>query len=74
MELLKEISRHGFTGKYIPPQIHRKPFEDNSVALHMVTMHKMRPRTKKINQVYHHFRSYVSSGESVVHAISTNDQ
>ena len=74
MELLKEINHHGFTGKYIPPQIHCKAFEDNSGALHMATIHKIRPRTKHINQVYHHFRSYVRSGEIVVHAISTVDQ
>ena len=74
MELLKEINSHGFTGNYIPPQIHCKAFEDNSGALHMANIHKMRPRTKHINQVYHHFRSHVRSGEIVVHAISTVDQ
>ena len=49
-------------------------FEDNSGALHMAKFHKMRPRTKHINQVYHHFRSHVRDGKISIHAISTTDQ
>ena len=40
----------------------------------MATVHKLRPRTKHINQVYHHFRSHVRDGSITVHAISTTEQ
>ena len=49
-------------------------FEDNSSALELAKLPKMRPCTKHINICYHHYREYVRQGEIKIHAINTNDQ
>jgi hypothetical protein len=74
MELLKEIRHHGIDVQYIPPQVHCKVFEDNSGAIELARLPKIRPRTKHINNTYHHFREYVARGEIQVLAIATEDQ
>ena len=51
-----------------------KAFEDNSGALELARAPKMRPRTKHINLVYHHFREYVHRKEIIIHPIRTDDQ
>ena len=74
MNLLKELEQHGFKGEYEAPKVHCKAFEDNSGALELAKAPKMRPRTKHINLVYHHFRSYVLSQAISIHAIDTSNQ
>jgi hypothetical protein len=74
MDLLEEIRSYGLAKEYIPAKVYCKAFEDNSGALEMATVHKIRPRTKHINNVYHHFREHVRSGRITVHAISTKEQ
>ena len=74
MDLLKEIRDYGFARDYIPAKVYCKAFEDNSAALEMATVHKMRPRTKHINNIYHHFREHVRDGSITIHAISTTEQ
>lgn len=72
---VKELHDSGF--KMINtsmPQVHCKAFEDNSGALEMATVHKMRPRTKHLNIKYHHFREAVDNGEVSVHRVSTQEQ
>lgn len=72
---VKELHEHGF--KMInttTPRIHCKAFEDNSGALEMATVHKMRPRTKHLNIKYHHFREAVDNGEVSVHRVDTTEQ
>ena len=49
-------------------------FEDNSGALELARLPKMRPRTKHINQSYHHFREHVEKQEIIVQATPTEDQ
>eukprot|EP00957_Ditylum_brightwellii_P087858 6690782-Ditylum_brightwellii.AAC.1 len=44
-----------------------KVFEDNSGALELARVPKMRPRTKHINIVMHHFRSYVR--QKLIHVL-----
>ena len=76
MNLLQELKDEGFTVTSPIPKIHCKAFEGNSGALELAKTPKMRPRTKHINIVYHHFRSFVK-GENPkisVHAIGTLDQ
>ena len=73
MELLKEMRSLGFTITTATPQVHCRVFEDNSGALTMATVHKLRPRTKHINIKFHHFRSYVDSGEVSIHPIASDD-
>ena len=80
MNLLKEFKEREF--KIIgdgQAKILCKVFEDNSGAVELANVPKMRPRTKHINLVYHHFRSRVKthsnpSGDVTVEHIDTLDQ
>ena len=74
MELHQELCTHGFNFTAIQLTIHCKVFEDNSGALEIATVHKMRPRTKHINTQYHHFRQYVEQGHIAIITIATEDQ
>ena len=74
MNILKELEDKGFKGGDKLPEIHCKAFEDNSGALELAQTPKMRPRTKHINLVYHHFRSYVLNKDITIHAIDTENQ
>ena len=51
-----------------------KAFEDNTGALELAKVPKMRPRTKHINIKYHHFRDHVQQGTIKVEHVSTDDQ
>ena len=73
---MQELKDEGFIDANPIPQIHCTAFEDNSGALELARTPKMRPRTKHINIVYHHFRSFVKGDNPKisVHAIGTLDQ
>ena len=71
---MKEDQENGLQVKDIPPRVHCTVFEDNSGALELARMPKMRPRTKHINQAFHHFREYVERQEIVVKATPTEEQ
>jgi Reverse transcriptase (RNA-dependent DNA polymerase) len=73
MNMLKEMRTHGFNIPSAKAKVHCRVFEDNSGALEMATVHKMRPRTKHINIKYHHFRSHVDSGSISIHKVDTAD-
>ena len=51
-----------------------KVFEDNPGALELARIPKIRPRTKHINLIYHHFREYVRRREIIIHHVGTDDQ
>jgi len=51
-----------------------KVFEDNSSALEIATVHKVRPQTKHLNVQFHHFRHHVNTGQITIHPIDTNEQ
>jgi hypothetical protein len=74
MDLIQETRSHGFEFPFAPAKVHCKAFEDNSGALEMAQMHKLRPRTKYIvNVKYHHFQAHI--GKTVtIHKIDTKDQ
>jgi Reverse transcriptase (RNA-dependent DNA polymerase)/GAG-pre-integrase domain len=74
MRLITELADAGFDFPVEVPQVHCKVFEDNSGALEMARVPKMRPRTKHMNLKYHHFREAVQDGKVSIHAISTHDQ
>jgi hypothetical protein len=74
MQLVKEIKDKGLAMYSDVPKVYCKAFEDNSGALEIARTHKMRPRTKHINLVYHHFRSFVKKGLVVIWPIKTEDQ
>ena len=74
MGILKEATEHGVRINNLPPRIHCTVFEDNSGALELARLPKMRPRTKHINQSYHHFREHVERQEIQVQATPTEEQ
>ena len=74
MELTKEIHAHGFRHEYTSPKVKCKAIEDNMGALELSMVPKMRPRTKNINLVHHHFREHVRNGDIIVESISTENQ
>ena len=75
MQLAKEIK-----SKKIPllgkaqTVVKYNAFEDNTGALELAKVPKMRPRTKHINIKYHHFRAHVQQGTITVQHVSTEDQ
>ena len=74
MELLKECFRHKLDNHWTVPKIHCKVFEDNSAALEMACLPKVRLQTKHLNNAYHHFRQHVENQEIVIHSIDTDHQ
>ena len=54
--------------------VHCNAFEDNTGALELSKVPKMRPRTKHINIKYHHFRSHVQKGTITVEHVDTENQ
>jgi hypothetical protein len=55
---------HWDAGPFDPsqPRVFCKAFKDNSGALELAHLPKMRPQTKHINIKYHHFREHVRLG------------
>jgi hypothetical protein len=74
MNLLSELKDQDFHNDNTKPTVHCHAFEDNTGALELSKVHKMRPRTKHINNIYHHFRSHVRDGLISVTHVSTEDQ
>ena len=74
IQLLKEVVAHKVDANLQPTTIHCKAFEDNSGALEMAKVPKMRPRTKHLNNVYHHFHESIQNNEVMLIAIRTDDQ
>ena len=74
MNLIKEIGSRGFKAYVGQAQVHCKAFEDNTGALELARLPKLRPRTKHINNVFHHFREAVRNKEISVHHVDTKDQ
>jgi hypothetical protein len=56
------------------PTVHCKVFEDNSGALDMARLPKMRPRTKHICVRMHHFREHVRTGKVTIHKVPSRLQ
>ncbi len=58
----------------IEPYVYCKVFEDNTGALELVRLPKLRPRTKQINVCYHHFCEHACKGVIKIIPINTKDQ
>jgi hypothetical protein len=56
------------------PYVYCKVFEDNSGALKLARLPKLRPRTKHINVCYHHFREHVRKELIKIFPVDTKDQ
>ena len=74
MGMLQEAREHGLQVDYLPPKVHCTVLEDNSGALELARLPKIRPRTKHINQSYHHFREHVEHQDVSIQATPTEDQ
>ena len=75
MQLLEETKIElGWQTSENVPKVHCKLFEDNSGALEMARLPKMRPRTKHICVKMHHFREYVRKGLVSINKIPTQYQ
>ena len=72
MGIVKEATKQGVQiDSLLPPRIHCTV---NSGALELAHLAKMHPRTKHINQLFHHFREYVERQEIQVQATPTEEQ
>ena len=75
MQLAREVASKGVKMQgHCVTQVKCKAFEDNTGALELCNVPKMRPRTKHINIIYHHFRDAVKNGLIEIFAIETKDQ
>ena len=74
MGMLKEAAEQGVKINNLPPKIHCTVFEDNSGALELARLPKVRPRTKHINQSFLHFREHVERQEIHIQATPTDEQ
>jgi hypothetical protein len=74
MSLLTEMKTFGVDIPSTTPKVFCKLFEDNAGAIHLAKVPKMRPRTRHINQKYHHFREWVKKGIIEVLPIDTLEQ
>ena len=74
ISLMEELHNAGFKLNDSIPMVHCKAFEDNSGALEMARVHKLRLQTKHINIKYHHFREAVREGQISIHKIDTTQQ
>ena len=73
IELLKELNNSGYFTYSSTPTVYCKAFEDNSGVLELANTPKMRPRTKHVNLVYHHFRYYIRRREIIIHPIGKTE-
>jgi len=74
LALVKEAKEKKLPVDVLSPTIHCRLFEDNSGAIEIAKVPKMRPRTKHLNIKYHHFRSFVQDGSVSVHHVGTENQ
>ena len=74
MGMLKEVAKQGVQIDNLPPKVHCMVFEDNSGTLELARLPKVRPRTKHINQSFHHFREYVEQQEIHIQATPMEEQ
>jgi hypothetical protein len=74
INLMAEVNRLGVCNYCNVPKVYCKAFEDNRGALELAKAPKMRPRTKHINLVFHHFRDYVHRGLIVIYPMGTLEQ
>ena len=74
MDLIDETSKRGLGEFDNQAKVKCIAFEDNSGALELAMVPKTQPRTKHINNKYHHFRSAVRTGRINVQSVGTKEQ
>jgi hypothetical protein len=74
MYLVTELRDRKFLTHSLVPRVYCKAFEDNSGALELARLPKMRPRTKWLNAKFHFFRKYVERKVISIFSIETREQ
>ena len=74
MFLLNEMKERDFQVICTAPHVYCKVFDDNSGALELARLPKLRPPTKHINVCYHHFNKHVCSRKVKIFPIGTKKQ
>ena len=74
MNMLDEVRKYKLFKCVRKAQVKCTVFEDNTGALELAMVPKIRPRTKHINNKYHHFRSAVRTGRIGVEYVPTKEQ
>jgi hypothetical protein len=74
MRLVKEIKSKLKLPMDTIPKVFCTAFEDNTGAVELCNVPKLRPRTKHINTKYHHFRKYIHDKQIQVQHVSTDEQ
>lgn len=72
MYLLEELCQQDIVVTTIPT-IRCHMFEDNSAALEIARVPKIRPRTRHINSVLHHFRNEVANKRLLLSKVASED-
>ena len=71
---MDELKDRGYELIITDTIVYCKAFEDNSGALVIARLPKMRLHTKATNLIYHHFQEYVWLGTIKIYPTSTHDQ
>ena len=74
MQLTREMKERGYNACSTVPKVTFEVFEDDEGAMELARFPKMRPRTIRIKQMHHYFRSYVSNGDVETFPIDTKVQ
>jgi hypothetical protein len=74
MDLIDEASSLGFNVAPPETKVLCNLFCDNTGAVELIRLPKIRPRTKHINSKMHHFREHVASGRITVQHVPTTEQ
>ena len=74
MQVVDEAKSLGWSTFMGKPTVHCKVFEDNSGALEMAQLPKMRPRTKHLCVRLHHFREHVRKKLISIVKVMSEDQ
>ena len=71
IQLMWKMKERSYNVCSTAPKVTFKVFEDNEGAMELARFPKMRPSRKHANQMCHHFRSYVFSGDAEMFHIDT---
>jgi hypothetical protein len=74
MNLIAEMKERDFQVICTQPYVYCKVFEDNSGALELAQLPKLRPRIKHINVCYHHFCEHICKGLIKIFPIDMKDR
>ena len=75
MKLLKEMKNCGLHINSTKARVQCRVFEDNSEDLEISCINKYQTHTEQLNNIIHHFRSYMDTKEDInIHLTNTKDK